>query len=99
MNLWIAPYPDWVGEFDPTVLPVQADYDRVAVYRYTPGSGDAGTSGDFSLLWEDSFEGPLDADRWIASAKGAIHSIGGTVESRLKEVRKLNINQRQNFFY
>ena len=69
MNLWIAPYPDWVGEFDPTVLPVQADYDRVAVYRYSPGSGDAGTSGDFSLLWEDSFQGPLDADRWIASAK------------------------------
>ena len=26
-----------------------------------------------------------------ASAKGAMHSIGGTVESRLKEVRKINI--------
>ena len=23
MNLWIAPYPDWVGDFDPAVLPVQ----------------------------------------------------------------------------
>merc|ERR1719422_2242128 len=69
MNLWISPNPDWVGEFDPAVLPVQANYDRVAVYSYTPGGGEAGTDGDFSLLWEDTFEGPLDADRWIASAK------------------------------
>ena len=47
----------------------QAHYDRVAVYSYTKGGGGAGTGGDFSLLWEDTFEGPLDVDRWIASAK------------------------------
>ena len=23
MNLWISPNPDWVGDFDPAVLPVQ----------------------------------------------------------------------------
>ena len=39
------------------------------MYSYTPGSGDTGTGGDFSLLWEDAFEGPLDAERWVASAK------------------------------
>ena len=30
-----------------------------------------------------------------ASAKGAMHSIGGTVESRLKEVKKTNIKLKK----
>ena len=33
-----------------------------------------------------------------ASAKGAMHSIGGTVESRLKEVRKNDIKLKKNRF-
>ena len=32
-----------------------------------------------------------------ASAKGAMHSIGGTVESRLKEVRRENIKLKNRF--
>ena len=32
-----------------------------------------------------------------ASAKGAMHSIGGTVESRLKEVRKNDIKLKKSF--
>ena len=69
MNVWIAPYPDWVGPFDPSILPLKGQYQRVAVASYTPGTGNMGTNNDFTMLWEDNFETELDRSRWIASSK------------------------------
>jgi hypothetical protein len=50
MNIWPPDYPNWVGPFDPSILPVFAFYDWVKYYEYTPGEGD-----NFTLLWEDNF--------------------------------------------
>ena len=63
MNIWQATYEDWVGEFDPSILPVYAYYDWVKYYAYVPNSGNAGTDNDFILLWTDDFD-YYDASRW-----------------------------------
>ena len=63
MNIWQATYEDWVGEFDPSILPVYAFYDWVKYYAYVPNSGNAGTDNDFILLWTDNFD-YYDASRW-----------------------------------
>ena len=55
MNIWQPTWIDWVGEFDPDILPVYAFYDWVKYYAYVPGTGTAGTDNNFILLWEDEF--------------------------------------------
>ncbi len=69
MNLWAADSPPWVGEWDPSVLPVRSSYDYVRYYAYTPGEGDAGTDNNFSLRWTDHFKS-LDHNRWAPSEFG-----------------------------
>jgi beta-glucanase (GH16 family) len=69
MNLWAADAPSWVGEFDPTVLPVQSSYEYVRYYAYTPGTGDAGSNGNFTLEWTDNLDS-LDPARWETSEFG-----------------------------
>lgn len=66
MNLWAADAPDWVGEWDPAVLPAVSRYEYVRCYAYTPGNGSHGTADAYSLLWEDAFDA-LDSDRWDVS--------------------------------
>jgi beta-glucanase (GH16 family) len=66
MNLWAAEVNEWVGEWDPSVMPVQSDYAYVKYYAYTPDVGDAGTRDQFSLIWEDFFYF-LDESRWNIS--------------------------------
>lgn len=63
MNIWQPTYEDWVGEFDPSILPVYAFYDWVKYYAYVPNSGNAGTNNDFILFWTDDFD-YYDASRW-----------------------------------
>lgn len=58
MNIWQPNYPDWVGTFDPTSLPVYAYYDWVKYYSYTPGVND-----DFTLQWTDDMTS-FDSARW-----------------------------------
>ena len=63
MNIWQPTHVDWVGEFDPDILPVYAFYDWVKYYAYVPNSGNAGTDNDFILMWTDDFD-YYDASRW-----------------------------------
>jgi len=63
MNIWQPIYEDWVGEFDPSILPVYAFYDWVKYYAYVPNSGNAGTNNDFILFWTDDFD-YYDTSRW-----------------------------------
>ena len=63
MNIWQPTYVEWVGEFDPDILPVYAFYDWVKYYAYVPGTGNTGTDNDFIQLWEDDFD-DWDTDRW-----------------------------------
>lgn len=65
MNLWVANAVNWVGPWDPAVLPRSSHYDFVKVYNYTPGTGDAGTGNNFTLDFEDHFDGDaLNPDIW-----------------------------------
>ena len=66
MNLWAADSEDWVGEWDPAILPAQSTYDYVKYYSYTPGQGNSGTGNNFTLEWEDHFDF-LDTSRWNVS--------------------------------
>ncbi len=62
MNIWPPDYPDWVGNFDDSKLPVYAYYDWVKYYSYTPGVGD-----NFTLQWEDHFD-HWDTVRWAKAS-------------------------------
>ena len=63
MNIWQPIYDDWVGEFNPSILPVYAFYDWVKYYAYVPNSGNTGTNNNFILFWEDDFD-YYDTSRW-----------------------------------
>jgi len=63
MNIWQPTYVEWVGEFDPDILPVYAFYDWVTYYAYVPGTGNTGTDNDFIQLWDDNFD-DWNTDRW-----------------------------------
>lgn len=60
-NLWISDVPSWVGQFDPSILPVYQYINWVKYSKYTPGSGDGGT--DFTPEWQDDFNS-FNEDRW-----------------------------------
>lgn len=53
-NLWASEEPAWVGEWDPSILPVNQFINWVKAYKYTPGAGENGT--DFTLDWVDNFD-------------------------------------------
>ncbi len=56
-NIWANNYVDWVGQFNPDVLPV---YQFISWMRYYSYSTE---SGEFTLTWEDNFE-TFDSQRW-----------------------------------
>lgn len=66
MNLWASDAVDWVGVWDPSVMPRQSKYDYVKYYKYTPGNGNIGTNNNFTFEWEDPFTS-LDTARWDIS--------------------------------
>ena len=66
MNLWASSYTSWVGVFDESAMPAQSAYEYVRYYAYTPGTGDAGSNGNFTLAWSDELE-TLDPERWEVS--------------------------------
>lgn len=63
MNIWIPAYSNWVGPWNPSVLPAFAYYDWVKYYSYTPGTGSYGTDNNFSFIWRDDFDS-WDQSRW-----------------------------------
>ena len=63
MNIWIPEYDNWVGVWNPQVLPKFAYYDWVSYASYTPGTGDTGTGHNFSFQWKDNFDS-WDTNRW-----------------------------------
>jgi hypothetical protein len=63
MNIWNPQWENWVGEWDPDVLPAFAYYDWVKYYSYTPGSGNYGTDKNFTHKWTDEFDS-FDNTRW-----------------------------------
>lgn len=69
MNLYVAELESWVGPWDPAVMPVESEYDYVRYYAYTPGTGQAGTGQNFTLVWEDDFD-QLDTERWEVTEFG-----------------------------
>jgi beta-glucanase (GH16 family) len=71
MNLWAVENVGWTGEWDPTAMPGMSRYDHVKYYAYTPGTGNAGTSNNYTLEWVDDFD-TLDATRWDQSEDGSV---------------------------
>ena len=69
MNIWSAIYEDWVGEWDPSTLPVKSYYDYVKYYEYDELNGDYGTNNSFSLSWSDEFNN-FNQSRWIEATHG-----------------------------
>jgi hypothetical protein len=63
MNIWQPAFPNWVGAFDPAILPIFAYYDWVSYYEYTPGAGNYGTGNNFTHSWTDNFDS-WDQARW-----------------------------------
>ena len=43
MNIWNPVYEDWVGSWNPEILPRFSYYDYVSYSAYTPGEGDMGS--------------------------------------------------------
>ena len=66
MNIWNPIYDNWVGEWNPKILPVFALYDWVKYASYTPESGNTGTDYNFTLQWHDEFD-DWDQNRWEKS--------------------------------
>lgn len=56
MNIWNPQAPNWVGDWNPNVLPAFAYYDWVSYYSYTPGTGNYGTGNNFTHSWTDNFD-------------------------------------------
>ena len=71
MNLWAVENLNWTGAWDPTAMPGMSRYDYVKYYAYTPGTGNAGTSNNYTLEWVDDFD-TLDASRWDQSEDGSV---------------------------
>ena len=47
MNLWASGSTGWAGVFDQSAMPAQSSYEYVRYYAYTPGTGNAGSNGNF----------------------------------------------------
>ena len=80
MNLWVSDIEDWVGPWDPAVMPVTSQYDYVRYYAYTPGAGNYGTNNNFTLDWDDDFTG-FDGDRWTIGEFGELSGNLCSIES------------------
>ena len=71
MNLWAVENLNWTGTWDPSAMPGMSKYEYVKYYAYTPGTGNAGTSNNYTLEWADEFE-TLDPTRWDQSEDGSV---------------------------
>jgi hypothetical protein len=71
MNLWASDATTWVGNWDPSIMPLSSEYDYVRYYEYTPGSGSVGTNNNFSPVWDDEFNS-FDPDRWVIEQDGGL---------------------------
>lgn len=61
MNIWVAEWVDWVGEFLGGTIPQYQFVNWISYAKYTPGSGDNGS--DFTADWRDDFD-KFDDKRW-----------------------------------
>ena len=85
MNLWASELENWVGPWNPDIMPVTSEYDFVKCYSYTPGQGNAGTGNNFTLLWEDHFD-VLNEDLWTVELNGGFTGNYCTFKSNGVEV-------------
>jgi len=69
MNLWAASAVSWVGVWDPSILPVESNYDWVKYYAYTPGNGNYGTNNNFTFSWVENFDS-LNTEIWEVTEFG-----------------------------
>jgi hypothetical protein len=69
MNLWASDAVGWVGVWDPSIMPIESEYEFVRFYEYNPGFGDAGTNNNFLFVWEDEFSS-FDEERWTIEEWG-----------------------------
>jgi hypothetical protein len=58
MNIWISHWDEWTGPWKEGKLPLEASYDYVKYYAYTPQKSDS-----LTLKWEDHFN-KWDFSRW-----------------------------------
>jgi hypothetical protein len=72
MNIWNPVHDNWVGPWNPNVLPVFAYYDWAKYASYTPGTGNTGTDDNFTSQWHDNFD-TWDESRW----EKATHTFDG----------------------
>lgn len=63
MNIWNPTIANWAGNWNANILPAFAYYDFVSYYSYTPGSGNYGSSNNFTHQWTDNFDS-WDQTRW-----------------------------------
>ncbi|MCB0640120.1 MAG: family 16 glycosylhydrolase, partial [Phaeodactylibacter sp.] len=71
MNLWASDATTWVGNWDPSIMPVSSEYDYVRYYAYTPGNGSVGTGNNFSPAWQDNLNS-FNPDRWVVEQDAQI---------------------------
>lgn len=88
MNLWASEAEDWVGVWDPSVMPLKSKYDHVKYYSYTPGQGNTGTNNNFTFEWVDDFN-YIDTDHWDISEFKTL----GT----FSELRKNNVQTENGY--
>lgn len=69
MNLWAANATGWVGVWDPSIMPVESEYEWVRYYAYDPESGNSGTDNHFTLAWEEQFD-DYNQERWTIEEWG-----------------------------
>jgi hypothetical protein len=61
MNAWISDVPEWVGAFNPSILPVYQIVNWIKFYKYTPSNPVNGSP--FTLSWIDHFT-TFNSTRW-----------------------------------
>lgn len=74
-NIWVG-NASFGGNFAPEALPVHQYINWVSYSAYTPGTGDDGT--DFTRVWREDFDEPLDAGwsraTWASPFNNSVHS-------------------------
>lgn len=80
MNIWNPVYTNWVGTWNDAYLPAIAEYDYISYSSYTPGTGNLGTSNNFTFQWKDELDF-FDESRW----EKATHTFGGNQADFIQE--------------
>ena len=108
MNCWPSEAVGWTGVWDPSIMPVEAQYDYVRCYAYTPGTGSSGTDNNLPCCGKMTYLcSILPAGVWkqmvdlavisVASNRVAWSFAMGTCSCRLKRIAPLQSRYRLRF--